>query len=316
MAEILTGEAAAQAWLGECVLTVGAFDGVHIGHQAILQETVEAGSRLRLPAHAVTFDPHPTGLTGGSRPQYLTGLEERISLIASAGLAAIRVVPFTADFASTPAEEYVERVLVGRFGARAVVVGPSHAFGSKGRGDVALLTTLGDRFGFSVRVVEPCQYDGEVVSSSRIRDAVAAGEVGRARAMLGRPYLLRGTVVTGEGRGSRLGYPTANCLVAPDRVVAAPGVYAAVAKVPSGVYAAGLHIGPAPTFDREATVIEAHLLGFSGDLVGQPMALAFLERLRGVSRFASGEELRAAMRADLEATRRYAEREKWASWPW
>ncbi len=291
---------------GPCALAVGMFDGVHLGHQHILGAAVALARRQGIVSTALTFDPHPATLAAGGGFRYLSALGERTARIGSLGIDVVRVVPFVDDLARLSPEAWAEQVLAGRLQVRAMVVGTTHRFGARGAGDGALLTRLGERLGFTVTVVPHVALAEGPISSSRIREALAAGQVGLAQEMLGRPYSLDGPVVTGAGRGRTLGFPTANLAPPGDRVLPALGVYACAAIVGDRAYAAGVHVGPVPTFGHESAVIECHLLDFAGDLVGTPIRVCFLERLRTIEKFASPELLRAALDRDLRRVRELA----------
>jgi len=269
-------------------LAVGTFDGVHVGHREVIRgaDTV------------VTFEPHPSTVVAPERaPPLLTPLAIKADLIGSLGVEELVLVRFDAAFSRIEAPEFVDRVLVGQLGAREVSVGENFRFGARAAGDAALLAADGR---FAARVVPLCEVEGEIVSSSRIRSLIAAGEVARAAALLGDPFELRGTVVAGDRRGRELGFPTAN--INPTRGLVHPGhgVYAALA----GETPAAVNIGVRPTFgSRRAELIEAFLLDFEGDLYGRELRLRFLERLRGERRFDSAQALVEEMHRDVERTR-------------
>jgi riboflavin kinase / FMN adenylyltransferase len=269
-------------------LAIGTFDGVHVGHR----DVIEGADSV------VTFEPHPSTIVApGGAPALLTPLPVKADLIASLGVEELIVVRFDAAFAAQPAQEFVDRVLVERLGAREISVGENFRFGARALGDAALLASDG-RFG--ARVVPLREVDGEIVSSSRIRSLIALGDVGAAARLLGDAFELRGTVIDGDRRGRELGFPTAN--VAPDPNLVSPGhgVYAALAN---GVPAA-VNIGVRPTFGSgRAELIEAFLIDWEGDLYGKELRLRFIERLRGERRFESAEELIDAMHDDVARAR-------------
>jgi len=269
-------------------LAVGMFDGVHVGHREV----------IRSASSVLTFDPHPAQVVAPDRaPALLTPLEVKADLIAGLGVQELIVVRFDAAFAALEAEQFIDEVLVDRLDAREVSVGENYRFGARARGDAALLAADG-RFG--VRVVPLCEVDGEVVSSSRIRALVAAGEVGHAARLLGAPFELRGTVIDGDRRGRTLGFPTANLAPPRGSVYPGHGVYACLA----GDHAAAVSIGVRPTFGSGLTeLIEAFLIDFEGDLYGSELRLRFLERLRGERRFDSERALIEAMHDDVARAR-------------
>jgi riboflavin kinase/FMN adenylyltransferase len=297
-------EAAAARAVGSTAVALGTFDGVHLGHRAILRTAVERGRALGLVAVACTFDPHPLEvLQPGRAPGAITTLDERLALMAETGLDGTLVIEFTTATAALEPEVFVTDVLAGRLRAREVVVGFNHTFGRGARGNVELLGKLGERLGFRTDVVPPFSVDGTPVSSSAIRAALAAGEVERATALLGRPYTVAGEVVTGAMRGRTLGFPTAN--VRPDHpILLKVGVYACRVQADGVEHGAVVNVGVRPTFGENALAIEAHLFDFAGDLYGRHLRVAFVSRVRDERRFESVDALRAQIAADLNEARR------------
>ena len=285
-------------------VALGVFDGVHLGHRAILGAAVAHARATGSPALACTFEPHPMEVLQPDRaPLPITTLDERLDLIAACGIDGAVVLEFTRELAAVEPEAFVKDVLVDRLAARQVVVGFNHRFGRGARGDAALLRELGSRLGFSVDVIEPLTVDGVPVSSTAIRAALGRGDLDAAARMLGRPYTLPGKVVAGAGRGRTLGFPTAN--VAPDRpVLVAAGVYACTVEVGGQRRQAVVNVGVRPTFGEEALAVEAYLFDFSGDLYGQTVRLAFVSRVREERRFGSIDALRAQIADDVEAARK------------
>ena len=285
-------------------VALGVFDGVHLGHRAILGAAVAHARVLGAPAVACTFEPHPLEVLQPDRaPLPITTLDERLELIAACGIDETVVLAFTPQLATMEPEGFVKDVLVDRLAARQVVVGFNHRFGRGARGDAALLRELGARGGFGVDVIEPLTVDGVPVSSTAIRAALGRGDLEAAVRMLGRPYTLPGKVVAGAGRGRTLGFPTAN--VAPDRpVLVAPGVYACTAEVAGEPRRAVVNVGVRPTFGEKTLAVEAYLLDFSGDLYGQTVRLTFRSHVREERRFSSVEALRAQIADDVEIARR------------
>jgi len=261
-------------------VALGVFDGVHLGHRAILGAAVAHARAIGSPAVACTFDPHPLEVLQPDRaPLPITTLDERLELIAACGVDEAVVLAFTRELAAMEPEAFVKDVLVDRLDARQVVVGFNHRFGRGARGDAALLRELGARGGFG------------------------RGDLEAAVRMLGRPYTLPGKVVAGAGRGRTLGFPTAN--IAPDRpVLVAPGVYACTVEVADQPRRAVVNVGVRPTFDEKTLAVEAHLLDFSGDLYGQTVRLMFRSRVREERRFSSVDALRAQIADDVETARR------------
>jgi len=285
------------------VLTLGNFDGVHRGHQAILARVVEAARAVGGEAVALTFHPHPVAVLRPDRaPALITSLRDRIALMAAAQLDVLVLQHFTPAFAALSAEEFVERFMVERLGATRVVVGHSVSFGHARRGNAALLTTLGERLGFEVEVVGPVRVDDHDVSSSAVRQAIAAGDVTLATKLLGRPHRLGGWVERGRQRGAAIGFPTANVHVRtgmwpPD------GVYAVRAQHRDRWIDGVANIGTNPTFGAAPRTLEVHLFDFDADLYGEQLNVAFIERLRGEITFPSVEALVAQIARDADEAR-------------
>ena len=272
-------------------LAVGTFDGVHVGHRAVIGEADTV----------VTFEPHPSSVVAPAhRPRLLTPFPVKRDLIESLGVSELIIIRFDAAFAARSAVEFVDEVLVAQLGAREVSIGENFRFGAGAQGDAAMLAADA-RFG--TRVVALREVDGEIVSSSRIRSLIAAGEVGRAAVLLGDPFELRGEVVEGDRRGRTLGFPTANLVPAEGVACPGHGVYACLAN---GLPAA-VSIGVRPTFGSgRHELIEAFLIDFDGDLYGTELRLHFLERLRGERRFETVEALVEAMHDDVARAREVA----------
>jgi len=283
-------------------VAVGNFDGVHIGHQRILRQAVtEANGATPI---ALTFHPHPQAVVGSGAPPALTTLAARFACIQSLGVRYTVCLRFDPVLARLAAEEFVETVLVQGLAARGVVVGYNFRFGHRAQGSPELLEQLGRREGFAVRVVPPVEVDGEVVSSSLVRRRLLAGQVEQAARLLGRPFRLPGRVVRGEGRGRQLGFPTANVAPDPELLLPGEGVYRARLTAGDGpALPAVAVISSRPTFAGGALALEVHILDFSGDLYGQRVTVEFLDRLRGIVRFASAAELRRQIEADVAVAR-------------
>lgn len=286
------------------VVAQGTFDGIHLGHQAVIRTAVERARALDVRPVAVTFDPNPLAvLRPAEAPPELLPLEERLERIAELGPDVCLVIPFTTQFAEVEADAYVKDVLLGLLRAREIVVGFNHAFGRGARGTPELLARTAGAAGVSVHVVPPLRVDGHAVSSTSIREALRRGDVRQAARFLGRPYALRGVVARGAARGRTLGFPTAN-LAAPPGLPLADGVYAARAEWDGKSAPSVVNVGVRPTVDGATRLVEAHLLGVSPDLYGRALTLAFLDRIRSERRFDSLDALRAQIAADVATARR------------
>ena len=290
-------------------MAIGNFDGVHLGHRALLDEARRLACAAGSQSVALTFDPHPARFFAPSlAPPMLTPLYRRIELLQEAGADVVVVEPFTAEFAALPAEQFVEQVLARDLGAHHVVVGADFSFGQNRRGNTTLLASLGKRLGMGVTIVPQVTASGLVCSSTKIREFVLEGRVEGASLLLGRPFELDGKVVAGVGRGRKLGIPTAN-LAYEGEILPKPGVYAARAcrlgREPRW-YAAAVSIGTNPTFAKlgePELLVEAHLLDFSGDLYDARLRLAFIARLREQRRYAQVHDLVAEIGRDIARTR-------------
>jgi riboflavin kinase/FMN adenylyltransferase len=290
-------------------VAIGVFDGVHLGHQAILERARARASARGRPLVVMSFDPHPDVVLardGFHSPPPLTPLGEKRTRLAALGVDMFEVLPFTRELASLEPEAFVERYLVRPLAPFALVVGEGFALGRGRAGTVDRLRAIGAAHGFEVESVPLVMTDGAPVSSTRIRALLADGRVAEAARLLGRRYSFAGTVVIGDGRGRGLGYPTANLRLHEERQLPADGIYAVLASV-SGEYGgrpAAMSIGMRPTFDGQVRTLEVHLLDWSGDLVGRRLDVGFVAWLRPELRFESAEALVAAMDRDVAETRR------------
>ncbi|MDP9403275.1 MAG: bifunctional riboflavin kinase/FAD synthetase [Actinomycetota bacterium] len=292
------------------VVTIGAYDGVHLGHQALLARVRAMATELGCASAVVTFDRHPASVVRPeSAPLLLTDLDQRLELLAAAGVDHTVVVRFDQERSREPAEDFVTEVLVGCLRARAVVVGHDFHFGHRRRGNVVLLQEMGGRLGFDVLGVSLHRGGAgdEPVSSTRVRQLLGAGRVEEAATLLGRPHEVRGLVVRGDGRGRQLGYPTANVEVPPGILLPGDGIYAGWYQRPSGAsHLSAISVGRRPTFhpDAAAPMLEAHLLDFDDDLYGEPARVRFTSWLRAEERFDSADALIVQIGHDAEAARR------------
>lgn len=311
--ELVRGTGSLSRRIERPVLTIGNFDGVHLGHRAILETVVGRARSLAGESVLLTFEPHPRKVLQPDRsPSLLVTLDQKVELIEAAGIDVLIVEPFDMEFARTPPAEFVTEYLHHRIGPTEVYVGYDFHFGKDREGSMRLLTETGPRLGFSVTIIPEVTVDDRDVNSTRIRDLLGRGSVEEAGKLLGRPFSVRGSIVEGMKRGREMGFPTAN--LAPDsETLPSPGVYAsAVHFLDDGepgrgqVMPAVTNLGYRPTFDdRRDLVAEAHLLDFEGDLYGRKVDLDFLALLRGEQKFESPEALGEQIRKDV------AEAERW-----
>jgi riboflavin kinase/FMN adenylyltransferase len=283
-------------------LAIGFFDGVHLGHQQIIRQTVVDARQHEALATVVTFDTHPNAVVSPDRmPPLIHSLSRKLRRIESLGVDALLLIHFDEIFSRLTGEQFVRNLAAGFGQIRSICVGANFAFGHRRSGDVALLRRLGSEMGFSVHGLSAVSLDGQAVSSTRIREAVLSGDFDAASQMLGRAYSLAGTIVRGDGLGRQLGFPTAN-LNTSGLALPPNGVYAVQAKVPGGtLYRAVLNIGCRPTLQRldPQRRVEAHLLDFDADLYGQELEILFVDRLRGEQKFGSLRDLRDQIAHDI-----------------
>jgi riboflavin kinase/FMN adenylyltransferase len=286
------------------VVTVGTFDGVHRGHQAVLAEMIRSARANGLASALVTFDPHPLVVVNPSAaPKLLTLPEEKRELVQRAGIDRVVVLPFTTAIAQLDAEAFV-RKLRAELEMRQLVMGYDHAFGRGRAGDVELVRRLGAAQGFAVVVVDAVREDGQPISSTLIRAAIAHGDLDAAAHWLGRRYAIQGRVIRGAGRGRTIGVPTLN-LEPPDprKLLPPDGVYAVEVEVAGGRYGGMMNQGPRPTFGEQARTLEVHLFDFEGELYGEVVEIGWVRRLREVQAFPSRDALVAQLERDRQAAR-------------
>ena len=288
---------------GPLHLAIGVFDGVHVGHQALVRSVAERARSASSTPIAATFDPLPIEvLAPGAPPSALSDIEERTELLAAAGAQTVVVFRFTPEFAAMPPEEFCRR-LAAAGSLRQVCVGDDFQFGRERSGTVDTLRALGATHGFTVDIAPPVLVDGCIVSSTRIRNALLAGNVADAARLLGRPYAVTGVVEHGDKRGRALGFPTVNLHTPPQRLLPRDGIYAVWALVESKRVMAAASLGVRPTFGGGARRLEAFLLDWKGDLYGDHVRVEFVERLRDELRFASASDLAAQIAKDVAQTR-------------
>lgn len=287
------------------VITIGNFDGVHLGHQALIKKVLVKAAELNLCSAAVTFSPHPLQVLAGPKaPPMINSDALRIEYLASLGLDYTLLLEFTRELAALEPEEFVRRYLVEACAMRHLVIGYDYCFGRGRRGNLQLLTELGAQYGFSVEQAQPVMLEGEVVSSTRIRENVSEGRVAEAARLMGRFYALEGEVVHGFKRGAALlGFPTANIKLDNNPLLPKCGVYAVFAELDSKVLPAVANVGYNPHFGNEKLSLECHILDFSADLYGQNLRVSFVQHLRGEEKFSGVDALIAQIKADIAESR-------------
>jgi riboflavin kinase/FMN adenylyltransferase len=291
-------------------VAIGNFDGVHLGHARIVERLIAQARRVGGPAVVFTFDPHPVRvLRPEAAPPPLTWTDRKAQLLSALGVDSIIAYPTDEELLKLTDRQFFDSIVRGQLAARAMVEGPNFYFGRDRTGTIEVLRKFTAAAGMALEVVEPVIVGGEIVSSSRVRTLVAAGRIDDARALLTQPYRIRGMVTHGAGRGARIGFPTAN-ISAIDTLLPGSGVYAGRATLQGGPWPAAINIGGNPTFGEQALKVEVHLIGFVGQLYGQPLEVDFLSRLRDVRPFPGIDELKAQLAGDVAAARDIVE-----AWP-
>lgn len=288
------------------VVTVGTFDGFHLGHQSILEQIKRIAADKGLQSTIVTFDPHPRKVLGNSNGgiSILTTLEEKLRIFREAQIDQVLIIPFTREFAKISSTEFVQSILVEKLGAEEIVIGHDHHFGRNREGGLAELQRLGKLFNFSVQQVPEYRQNGELISSSLIRNLLKSGNVEKAAAYMGRPYSVFGTVIRGKGRGREIGFPTANLEVGnEDKLIPAEGVYAVDVLLKGTNYRGMMNIGRRPTFDFDSLTLEVHIFNFSAYIYGEILEVRFKKYIRQEKKFSGIEELRSQLQKDQEVSK-------------
>ncbi|MBN1850965.1 MAG: bifunctional riboflavin kinase/FAD synthetase [Deltaproteobacteria bacterium] len=286
------------------VLTIGNFDGVHKGHLVLFDKVKKRAQAINGQSAVMTFEPHPVKvIKPGNGPLLITPTRQKLSLISDSGIDVIFCIPFTHQFATISAQDFVMDILVKTIGIKEIVVGHDYTFGNKRQGNLDLLKKMGNESGFKVHIVEPVYIDKTLVSSTSIRRLVAEGDLSEAKRLLGRDYQITGTVVKGKDRGGKvLGIPTAN-IKAVDELIPRKGTYVVSVELDDRYYVGVCNIGHNPTFGENALSIETHVLDFSGDILGKTITVIFIQRLRDEKRFANVQELKEQISLDIEKAR-------------
>lgn len=283
-------------------VSIGNFDGVHRGHARIVERLLAKAKEVAGPAIVFTFDPHPVRLLRPDKaPPPLTWTDRKGELLAELGVDAVVAYPTDETLLSLTPDDFFATIVQNKLAARAMVEGPNFFFGKDRAGNVELLARMCFAAGVQLEIAQPLVIGEGYVSSSRVRQLIAAGNVDQARELLTQPYRIRGMVIHGAARGGKIGFPTAN-IDAIDTLLPAYGVYAGRAYVNEARWPAAINIGPTPTFGEHAVKVEAHLIGFRGSLYGQPLEVEFLSRLRGVQKFAGVDALKSQLQQDVRDT--------------
>lgn len=291
----------------QAALTLGVFDGIHLGHQALLGAVDKVAKKKNYAQVLVTYHPHPDLVLGkrnpGERSELFT-YPEKLTLLEKTGLDAVIFLPFTKELARMTALRYLREILLGHLRAKCIVIGYDQKFGRGRKGNYALLKKMSHRYDYKVERVSAVKMKGAIVSSSRIRSLLAAGDVQMASRLLGQSFFLTGTVLKGHQRGKTLGFPTANLGISDSKIIPKEGVYSCIAEHDGIRYRAMVNVGRNPTFQQTDLSIEAHILGFDKDIYGELLQLSFVERLRDEKKFSGVDELIAQLHVDLKHTQK------------
>jgi riboflavin kinase/FMN adenylyltransferase len=283
----------------ESLLTIGVFDGVHLGHKALLYELIKQAHKNKMMTGVVTFRQHPEDiLASGKKLPFITDIDTRIKLLKDTGIDFVVPLSFTNKLADVNAHDFVE-LLIKYLKMRGLVIGTDFALGKKRQGDIDALQQLGKEFDFKVTIVPPLKLSGEIISSTAIRQALAEGDMAKYEHLTGHPYILRGKVVTGAHRGEGLGFPTANLNVRSGQAIPPDGVYASIAHINGSAYESMTNIGRNPTFGDNDRTIESFLLDYTGDLYGHELSVDLIARLRDEKKFKNIEELKKQVAEDI-----------------
>ncbi|MGB5925673.1 MAG: bifunctional riboflavin kinase/FAD synthetase [Dehalococcoidia bacterium] len=284
---------------GQTLLTIGVFDGVHAGHRYLLKGLQQQAAERNLLSGVVTFNPHPQSvLHPHDQLPWLSNLEDRVTTLQQLGLDIVAVLRFTLKVAQLGARDFMS-LLKKYLKMQGIMVGPDFALGRGGEGNISLLRTLGDEMKFTVEVIPPYTINGQVVSSTLIRQALIQGDMKRVKKLMGRHFYLRGKVITSDKRGRLLGFPTANLDIQPQQALPDNGIYATITQVDGKQFPSATNIGSRPTFGEGKRMVETHLLNYEGNLYGKEIRLEFAQKLRDEQRFPSSEELKTQIEKDV-----------------
>jgi riboflavin kinase/FMN adenylyltransferase len=281
------------------VITIGSFDGIHIGHKTLFKETINLSKKLNVTPVIVSFDPHPRLiLFPEANFKLLTTLEEKIYLLSKQEIKNLVLIPFSLNVAQLSADLFVQEYIVDDLKAKAIVVGFNFRFGRNRKGDTAYLEKLGEKYNFVVKTVSPVVIDDLTVSSTVIRQLITRGEIEKANQLLGHPYFMIGKVVKGKGRGKNLGFPTANLEFPSSKLIPAPGVYAVWVYFKGKKFKGAMNIGTKPTFEDKELTVEVHIFDFKEEIYGETLEVEIIKRIREEKRFSSLEALKEQIQKD------------------
>lgn len=288
-------------------LALGMFDGVHLGHQKVILDAIQMSQKLNTVSTVITFAKHPQLITARTPTKLITSLEDRLDLFEELGIQATVILDFNENLCKMTAEEYLHNILIGALNAKSITTGYDHHFGAQKKGNIKFLEANKENFGYQVNVIPPVNINGQIVSSSVIRQFISMGEMESASKLLGRPFMIKGPVIKGMQRGRVLGFPTANLIMPEEIIEPAGGVYTGTVEIDNRQYYSVINVGKRPTFgDLTEDLIEAHIINYSGDLYDKIIEVNFLKKIRNEKKFNSLDELKAQIQHDCETAAFYA----------
>jgi riboflavin kinase/FMN adenylyltransferase len=287
----------------DSILAIGNFDGIHLGHQKILQQLEEKAKKHALPSLVLTFSPHPEKILGGKIVKMIQTLDQRVREIEKFGIEAVLVVPFDERFSSLSSQDFIQKIVVNTLKAKEVIVGENFRFGKNREGNISLLQQQASRFNFRVYSIPPVVKDGTVVSSSLIRSSLQEGKIEIANNLLGRLFEIEGSVIKGKSRGKALGFPTAN--IATENEIIPPGVFITTSWIDSKSFPSLTNVGNRPTFHQKETVIESFIINLNKNLYGENIRVNFIKKIREEMKFRTPEDLSQQIKKDLEEAKDY-----------
>lgn len=301
--EVITGFEKFPSLPRNPIIAIGNFDGIHLGHQKILEFLVKKVRKHALFSLVLTFSPHPEKILGEKRIKMIQTLDQRVKEIKRFGIKAVLIVPFDEKFSSLSSQDFIKRIVVNTLRAKAVIVGQNFHFGKNREGDISLLNRLASRYNFQVHSVPSVTKEGKTVSSSLVRSLLEDGKIEKANVLLGRLYEIEGKVIKGESRGKILGFPTAN--IKTKNEIIPPGVFISTAEIESRTFLSLTNVGSRPTFNQQDTNIESYIINFNNNLYGKQIRINFIKKIRDETKFKTPDDLTQQIEKDLETATAY-----------
>ena len=301
--QVIKGFEKYPSFSSESILAIGNFDGIHLGHQKILQLLEEKAKNQALPSLVLTFSPHPEKILGGKIIKMIQTLDQRVREIKKIGIKAVLIVPFDEKFSSLPGQDFIQKIVVNTLKAKVVIIGENFRFGKNREGDISLLRQSASRFNFQVYSIPPVVKDRMTVSSSLIRSSLQDGKIELANDLLGRLYEIEGKVIKGKSRGKALGFPTAN--IETENEIIPPGVFITTAWIDSKSFPSLTNVGNRPTFNPQETIIESYIINLNKNLYGEKIKINFIKKIRDEIKFKTPDDLSQQIKKDLEKAKDY-----------